>query len=95
MAKLLPFRQLRFKREVRMTTTPNVFPADTPIRVNGKEYSRGQISRDTGLSISFISKLFSGQRSPSMKTLNLLATYFGVSMDQLTTLLAPPVTKAS
>lgn len=43
----------------------------------------GHLHRRTGLSMSMLSKLFSGQRTPSARTLKLLADELGTTMDRV------------
>lgn len=67
---------------------PRVVTEDIPqirIVVNGVErvWSRNQVARDTGLSMTTISKLFTGSRKPSLRTAKALSTYFGVTIERL------------
>ena len=45
--------------------------------------SYGQIARETGLSVSFVSRVMRGERRPSVDSLSLLARTLGVSTDTL------------
>lgn len=49
------------------------------VQIGGREYSRGEIARGTGMSMSHISRVFSGQRVPSMKTIERIAQFAGMS----------------
>lgn len=51
------------------------------IKIGSNVYSRGEISRGTGLSLSHVSRVFSGARKPSLTTLKRLAAYLGVNID--------------
>lgn len=48
---------------------------------NGRKFTRYEIADGTGISHSMISKMFNGARRPSVKNLQRLATFFGVTMD--------------
>lgn len=45
----------------------------------GREFTRGEISRGTGVSLSHISRIFSGDRVPSVPTVAKIAEWAGVS----------------
>lgn len=48
---------------------------------NKKSY--GQIARDTGLSVSFISRVFRGERGVSTSSLVAIAKSLGITTDRL------------
>lgn len=52
--------------------------ADTISRAN-----RSDVSRQTGISLSGVSRILSGKRRASADLLKVLASYFGVPMDDL------------
>lgn len=43
----------------------------------------GEISRATGISLSHLSRIANGNRWPSFDTANQIATYLGVTLDEL------------
>lgn len=47
------------------------------------ETSLGQLSRATGIHRTHLSRIFSGQRTPSMKMAGVICEALGVSMDKL------------
>ena len=49
------------------------------VQLGGCTYSRGELSRGTGISLSHISRIFSGKRAPSMKAIEKIAEYTGLS----------------
>lgn len=48
-----------------------------------KGKSLGDVARGTGLSRSMVTRVFSGDRRPSVETASKVAGYLGVSMDNL------------
>jgi len=48
----------------------------------GKKISLGEVSRRTGLSMAHVSKIFNGQRLPSLPAAALIATAKGISLDE-------------
>lgn len=54
-----------------------------------RTWTRMQVSRDTGLSLTTVSKLFTGSRKPSFRTAKLLAAYFGVTLERLSLEILP------
>lgn len=68
---------------IEMTPTRKLAPDNGTIRVSGREYSRGDIARGTGLSMSHVSRILSGRRVPSLRTARLLSRYFGIGLDDL------------
>jgi transcriptional regulator with XRE-family HTH domain len=46
-----------------------------------------QISQETGLSLSHISRIFSGDRNPSWDNAKLIADCLDISVDRLSTIL--------
>lgn len=46
------------------------------------EISRRAVARGTGLSRTYVSRIFSGQRNPSIDTCARLAAYLGVTIDE-------------
>jgi hypothetical protein len=82
------------ERKVKSAARAQVIPfrANAPIKVVGRDgierqYSRGDIVRGTGLSMSYVSRIFSGGRTPSVPTLRLLAWYFDCNEAVLSDLL--------
>lgn len=65
-----------------------------PVVVGGVEYSRGQIAQGTGISISHISKVFSGRRRPSLTSALRIATFLGISVEFLLARVLPSVRRA-
>ena len=46
--------------------------------------NRSQVARDTGINISHVSRIFSGQVLPSLPTACVIADYLGWTVDYLT-----------
>lgn len=46
------------------------------------KFSRGDISRGTGISLSMVSRIFSGQRAPGTATEAKIAAYLGMRLDR-------------
>lgn len=65
-----------------MTVNP-----DGTITIHHVTYTRAEISRSTGISISHVSRIFSGNRMPSLVVAKKLSTYLNITMDQLLVLL--------
>lgn len=47
--------------------------SDGSIKIAGKSYSRGELARLSGLSLSHVSRIWKGERSPSLKVLKQIA----------------------
>jgi transcriptional regulator with XRE-family HTH domain len=59
---------------------------DTPTEDEMEEKkSLGQISRETGVSLSHISRIFAGKRKPSFATAQAIAVCLGITTDELAT----------
>lgn len=74
-------REYERRRRERERANVILFKPEEMIRVVNREgvetaHSRSQIARATGLSMSYVSRLFKGVRTPSAETLKLLAWYF-------------------
>jgi transcriptional regulator with XRE-family HTH domain len=57
-----------------------------PIKVvtfGGEEINLSQISRDTGISVSHLSRIFSGKRDPSVPNAKKISQVLDVSLDCL------------
>lgn len=65
------------------------------IRVHGKEYRRAHIAKATGISMSMISKVFSGQRFPGLRVCMRLASFFHVTVEELTAFIIPQEARKS
>lgn len=52
-------------------------PSAQLIHIGNKSFSRGEISRQTGISLSHVSRIFSGGRAPSLKVLEKLTQFSG------------------
>lgn len=63
------------------------------INIHGRKYSRSQIAKDTGLDISHISKIFNGQRKPSLSNALTLAAYFHITVEELMAFVVPGTIK--
>lgn len=48
-----------------------------------KDHSLSDISRGTGLHLSTVSRIFSGERNLGMKAATQIANYLGIGIDQL------------
>ncbi|MBZ5629367.1 MAG: helix-turn-helix transcriptional regulator [Acidobacteriia bacterium] len=55
--------------------------------VKGRAYNRGEIARGTGYTLSAISRIFGGKRAPTMRTATKLASFFGITLDELMSVL--------
>lgn len=53
------------------------------IFICGKQVVLGEISRMTGISMAHLSRIVNGKRTPSLRCANKIASYLGVSMDDL------------
>lgn len=53
------------------------------IQVGSRQYTRAEIANGTGISISHISRIFSGNRMPSLDTAHRISRYLGITMDAL------------
>lgn len=69
-------------------------PAYYPIRVNGRLYSRHQIAKGTGMSVSAVSKIFSGKRMPGLVKAIKIAQFMGVSVEFLMGNIVPKAIQA-
>lgn len=69
----------RCKNGVMMASTVNV----APVRVCGRSYSRREIADAVGLHVTTVSKYFSGTRKPSTSAAFRLASFFGISIEEL------------
>lgn len=56
---------------------------DGSIVVEGFTYSRADISRATGISISHVSRIFTGNRIPSIHVAKSICSYLRISLDDL------------
>lgn len=54
-----------------------------PVTIGNRTYTRTRIAAETGISISHLSRLFSGERRPSLPMALKLANYFGVTVERL------------
>lgn len=54
---------------------------ESKVKIGDKEYSRGEISRGTGISLSHVSRIYSGQRSPSLETIHKIMAFAGMSLE--------------
>lgn len=45
------------------------------VKIGEKVYSRGEISRGTGISLSHVSRIYSGRRSPSLETIRKIMEF--------------------
>lgn len=52
------------------------------VKFDGKPINLSQISRETGYSVSHLSKIFSGKREPSIRVLKILAEYLNTTTDK-------------
>ena len=43
--------------------------------IGAKTFSRGEISRGTGISLSHVSRIYSGRRSPSLETIRKIMEF--------------------
>lgn len=50
------------------------------VSLGSRKYSRGEISRGTGLSLSHVSRIYSGRRSPSLSTIRKIAEFAGLEV---------------
>lgn len=50
---------------------------DATIQIGTKSYSRGELSRGADISLSHVSRIFSGTRVPSVSMLERIAEYTG------------------
>lgn len=57
-------------------------PSRYHIQVMGRYVNLSAIARVLGMDVSYISRIMSGQRSPSIKTAQRLANLFGVSLQE-------------
>lgn len=62
----------------------SIDPKSGMIKANGKLYSRGDLSRGTGYAKIHISRLFSGQRRPSLTSATKIAGFLGVPIEAFT-----------
>jgi transcriptional regulator with XRE-family HTH domain len=53
------------------------------IRVGSLSYTCRQIADGAGIDISLVSRIFRGQRAPSLYTAYRLAGFFGITIDQV------------
>lgn len=53
------------------------------IQLGGRALSRCQIANITGLSLSYVSRIFSGKRTPSVYTVRQIAQAVGVSEQEV------------
>lgn len=60
----------------------NELPKTLKALLDKQKISARKFSRETGMSISTVSDILNG-RQPSLKNLQLIATYFDVSLDYL------------
>ena len=54
-----------------------------PAPLNIRGLCRSEVARKTGLSLSHVSRILSGQRTPSLGALVRIADYLGVTTDEL------------
>lgn len=59
----------------------SIDPASGSIVANSRRFSRGDISRGTGYTKIHISRIFSGQRRPSLNSANRIAGFLGVTVE--------------
>jgi transcriptional regulator with XRE-family HTH domain len=57
------------------------------IKLGNSEFTRGELARKSGVSLSHISRIFSGQREPSVTTVRRIAEAVGVSEQEVIDLL--------
>ena len=60
---------------------PRGIPSD--IRVGSRNYTCKQIADGAGIDISLVSRIFRGQRAPSLYTAYRLAGFFRITIDQM------------
>lgn len=60
------------------------------IQIGDKTFSRGEIARGTGLSLSHVSRIFSGERNPSLNTVRKVAQFINIPLEQLILRLPKP-----
>lgn len=53
------------------------------VTLNGDNINLSEISRSTGISVSHLSKVFSGKRTPSLQVLKLIADEVHMTLDDL------------
>lgn len=63
-------------------------PNSQTVMLGGKPINLSEISRETGLSVSFLSRIMAGTRDPSLATLKLLAEHLGYTLDELVNLIS-------
>lgn len=56
------------------------FPVQVPIVVEGREYTRSQIAKAAGVDITHVSKIFRGERTPSLYRARLIAAAVGLDL---------------
>jgi len=64
------------------------FPKGEPLLIRGREFSRNEIARAVGCDIGHISKIFAGQRTPSLFMARKISLYVGLAIDELYDLLS-------
>lgn len=62
-------------------------------KIKLSELNRSEISRGTGYSLSHVSRVLSGKRMPSVVALGKIASYLGLTRDELCALLGVNGTK--
>lgn len=79
------------KKEQRFIITLN----RPTIVVYGKQYRRSQICKGTGISMSMISKIFSGKRMPNLQNALRLAAFFHITVEELVAFIIPTAARKS
>lgn len=59
------------------------FERQLPIVIEGREYTRSGIAKAAGVDITFISKVFRGERTPSLYRARLIAAAVGIDLSAL------------
>lgn len=50
--------------------------------MNPAMVNRSKLARETGLTTSFVSRVLNGERTPSLKSVRLLARAMGITVDE-------------
>lgn len=70
-------------KTARSDTTAGLLRKPDGIYAHGTRFTLGAISRGTGITRPHVTRIFNGQRKPTIKTAEKIAGFMGVSMDTL------------
>lgn len=56
-----------------------------PTYVLGTTHTLSDVARGTGLSLSYVSRVFSGKRTPRVKAVRSIAAYLGIPLEEFLT----------